>query len=84
MKTFVVICVALATIPASAADAGPTAKVTGGQVRGALLDKGGAVFKGIPYAQPPVGELRWREPMPVNPWAGVRDATGFGPLCAQG
>ena len=30
-----------------------------------------------------MGELRWREPMPVRPWAGVRDATAFGPLCAQ-
>ena len=39
----------------------PTAKITGGQIRGALLDKGGAVFKGIPYAQPPVGDLRWRD-----------------------
>ena len=56
MKTFVVMCVALAAIPASAADSGPIVKVTGGQVRGATLDKGGAVFKGIPYAQPPVGD----------------------------
>ena len=83
MRMFVVMCVAIATIPASAADSGPIVKVTGGQVRGAMLDKGGAVFKGIPYAQPPVGDLRWREPMPLRPWAGVRDATAFGPLCAQ-
>src|SRR5215472_18356615 len=65
------------------ADSGPIVKVTGGQIRGARLDKGGAVFKGIPYAQPPVGDLRWREPMPVKPWTGVRDATAFGPICAQ-
>ena len=83
MKGFVVMLVALAAIPASAADSGPIVKVTGGQVRGATLDKVGAVFKGIPFAQPPVGTLRWREPMPVKPWAGVRDATAFGPLCAQ-
>jgi para-nitrobenzyl esterase len=83
MKPFVVMCVALAAIPASAADSGPIVTVTGGQVRGAMLDKGGAVFKGIPYAQPPVGELRWREPMPLRPWTGVRDATAFGPLCTQ-
>ncbi len=83
MKTFVLICVAFAAIPATAADSGLIVKVTGGQVRGATLDKGGAVFKGIPYAAPPVGELRWREPMPVRSWAGVRDATVFGPLCAQ-
>jgi para-nitrobenzyl esterase len=65
------------------ADSGPVANVTGGQIRGVLLDKGGAVFKGIPYAQPPVGDLRWREPMPVKPWTGVRDATTFGPICPQ-
>jgi para-nitrobenzyl esterase len=42
----------------------PHVMVTGGQLRGLALAKGGAVFKGIPYAQPPVGNLRWREPMP--------------------
>jgi len=41
------------------------------------------VFKGIPFAQPPVGDLRWREPMPVKPWSGVRDATAFGAPCVQ-
>src|SRR5215475_7900000 len=65
------------------AGSGPTVKITGGQIRGALLDKGGAVFKGIPYAQPPVGDLRWREPIPVKPWSGVRDATAFSPVCSQ-
>jgi para-nitrobenzyl esterase len=42
------------------------------------------VFKGIPSAQPPTGELRWREPMPVKTWEGVRDATAFGAPCMQG
>ena len=65
------------------ADSGPVVKITGGRMRGARLGKGGAVFKGVPYAQPPIGDLRWREPMPVKPWAGVRDATAFGPICAQ-
>ena len=48
-----------------------------------MLSRGGAVFKGIPFARPPVGDLRWREPMPVEPWKGVRDATAFGAICAQ-
>lgn len=44
---------------------------------------GGAVFRGIPFAAPPVGELRWREPQPVKAWNGIRDAGGFGSPCAQ-
>ena len=42
------------------------------------------IFKGIPYAAPPVGELRWKAPQPVAPWTGVRPATQFGPRCMQG
>lgn len=42
-----------------------------------------AVFKGVPFAAPPVGPLRWREPQPVVPWEGVRAATGFGPSPMQ-
>ncbi|MGE0880503.1 MAG: carboxylesterase/lipase family protein [Acidimicrobiia bacterium] len=41
------------------------------------------VFRGVPYAAPPVGELRWRRPRPVAPWAGVRDALEFGPVASQ-
>jgi para-nitrobenzyl esterase len=40
-------------------------------------------FRGIPYAQSPVGELRYRAPQPVTPWSGVRDATGYGPSAPQ-
>jgi para-nitrobenzyl esterase len=55
-----------------------TAKVTGGEVRGVVKD-GIASFKGIPFAAPPVGELRWRAPQPVKPWEGVRAANAFAP-----
>ena len=55
-----------------------TAKVTGGEVRGVIKD-GIASFKGIPFAAPPVGELRWRAPQPVKPWEGVRVADAFAP-----
>lgn len=55
-----------------------TVKVTGGEVRGVVKD-GIASFKGIPFAAPPVGELRWRAPQPVVSWDGVREADQFGP-----
>jgi para-nitrobenzyl esterase len=44
---------------------------------------GGAEFRGIPYAEPPVGNLRWHEPVPAKAWPGIRDATQFGSPCAQ-
>ncbi len=42
-----------------------------------------ASFKAIPYAAPPVGDLRWRAPQPPAPWKGVRPADAFGPACIQ-
>jgi len=72
----------------SAADAAPGAgrvvHAQSGSLRGLLIQGGpGAVFKGVPYAQPPVGALRWREPLPMEPWSGVRDALRSGPPAAQ-
>jgi para-nitrobenzyl esterase len=61
----------------------PTATVIGGKIQGRMLPAGGAVFKGIPYAEPPGGDLRWREPAPVKPWNGMRDASVFGAACVQ-
>jgi para-nitrobenzyl esterase len=83
MRLIIAIFITVATISTAQADSGPIVTVTGGQIRGATLQKGGAVFKGIPFAQPPVGDLRWREPMPVKPWPGVREAIEFGAICAQ-
>jgi len=48
-----------------------------------VVEDGVRVFKGLPFAAPPVGELRWRPPQPVVPWAGVRRADTFGPQCPQ-
>jgi para-nitrobenzyl esterase len=57
-------------------------KTTGGEVRG-LSSNGIAIFKGVPYGASPVGELRWRESMPVIPWTGVRNAFDYGAPCAR-
>ena len=58
-------------------------RVDGGELQG-VVDDGVASFKGIPYAAPPVGELRWRPPQPPAPWTGVRPAAEFGADCMQG
>ena len=60
----------------------PTVIVTGGAVHGYLAAPG-AAFKAIPFAEPPVGALRWREPQPVKPWRSVRDATRYSAACVQ-
>ena len=53
-----------------------------GKLRGSVAD-GVFAFKGVPFAAPPIGDLRWRPPQPAAPWAGVRDATRFGPCAIQ-
>lgn len=61
---------------------GPVVVVDGGRVQGRPLPTpGGAVFKGIPYAAPPVGNLRWADTYPVNPWEGVLQAGTFRTGC---
>jgi para-nitrobenzyl esterase len=62
----------------------PEVSITGGRIRGTVVGQGSAVFKGIPFAQPPTADLRWQEPVPAKPWSGVRDASAFGAPCVQG
>jgi len=54
-----------------------------GRVTGVETTHRALAWRGIPYAQPPVGPLRWRAPQRVEPWSDVRDATQAGPLCPQ-
>src|SRR4051794_33985987 len=65
--------------------ANPTqVKTDKGKVEGALTTDGKVVaFKGIPFAAPPVGDLRWKPPMPAAKWSGVRAAKDFGSHCIQ-
>lgn len=65
-----------------AVSAGAMAVTEGGLVRGTRAGESFA-FKGIPFAAPPTGELRWRPPSPPQPWFGARDAAAFGPRCPQ-
>jgi len=65
-----------------AADATPRAVTTQGEVAGVQFDDV-AVYRGLPFAAPPVGALRWREPQPAAGWMGVRQATQSGNACPQ-
>lgn len=71
-------------LAASSEPSDPTVSTRSGKIRGRLTSAGGAAFKGIPFAQPPIGDMRWREPVPPKSWGGVRDAAEFGAPCVQG
>jgi para-nitrobenzyl esterase len=77
---------ALLVLPASSFaqrdSAGPAVDAPAGKLQG-LNEEGLNVFKGIPYAQPPVGQLRWHAPVPLPRWEGVKRDTQFGASCVQ-
>ena len=70
---------------ADAGGLGPFVETSRGDLEGAYVDdaKDVLVFRGVRYAQPPVGDGRWRAPVPVEFWDGVHSATSFGPACWQ-
>jgi para-nitrobenzyl esterase len=74
-----------ASKPAAARTPTPELCIDSGTLRGLVVGdkKDVHVYKGIPYAAPPVGELRWKPPQPVHPWSGVRDCFEFGAACPQ-
>jgi para-nitrobenzyl esterase len=75
---------ALSILSLAAAHAADTVTTAHGVLQGTVNPTTGIrIFKGIPFAQPPVGDLRWKEPQPANDWTGVRKAVQFGPRCAQ-
>ena len=59
-------------------------QLSDGMVRGVYnQDKSVELYAGIPFAAPPTGDLRWKEPAPVIPWEGIRDCDHFAPMCMQ-
>jgi para-nitrobenzyl esterase len=68
---------------ASRTSANPVVAVENGQVQGVTEPTGIHVFRGIPFAAPPVGDLRWRPPQPAVDWDGTRSAGDFGAACMQ-
>ena len=74
--------IALALVGYASCAAAATVKTDDGWVEG-TQQNGVTIYKGIPFAAPPVGALRWRDPRPVIPWSGVRIADKFSPICMQ-
>ncbi|HKU73163.1 MAG TPA: carboxylesterase/lipase family protein [Pyrinomonadaceae bacterium] len=82
IKSFSLTLVILIT--AAATQAADLVQTANGTVEGRGVQPSGVrIFRGIPFAQPPTGNLRWREPQPVENWKGVKKATDFGPRCMQ-
>jgi para-nitrobenzyl esterase len=79
-----ILAAGLTSLPAFAAgnDDGPKVNTAEGRVRG-FTQNGVNIFLGIPYAAPPVGNLRWRPPQPVKKWKGALDATKYANTCPQ-
>ena len=83
-KTIFILSFSLMTIPAWSQGKGPVISIEGGNIQGIETATAGVfVYKGIPYAAPPTGDLRWREPEPVIPWMGVRLTDRFGMQSVQ-
>ena len=77
--------VLLIIVPATSAIAlaqSPTTSTESGVISG-IREGGLHIYKGVPFAAPPVGDLRWRPPAPVTPWTGTRKAEAFAPACMQ-
>lgn len=81
LPTFALL-VLLGTTSHALGQPGPKVKTQSGWVQGVRQGEVEA-FKGLPFAAPPVGSLRWRPPQPAPPWEGVRPASEFGPMCMQ-
>jgi para-nitrobenzyl esterase len=79
---FVAVAIVLGSLSWAIAQTETTVMVESGTIRG-VASSDVVAFKGIPYAAPPVGDLRWRAPQPVAAWSGVRPAIEYGLDCMQ-
>jgi para-nitrobenzyl esterase len=79
IKNIVLIMALLAGFSAAAQTTSPQVKITNGVLQGVTEASGVVSYKGIPFAQPPVGNLRWKEPQAPKNWTGIRKADHFGP-----
>jgi len=84
VATSLLLLFAVAILAAQRACADDIVTIESGKLKGSS-DTGRSVriFRGIPFAAPPVGDLRWKAPQPPKPWTGVRSADKFGPACLQ-
>ena len=81
---FAMIALCLSACATDSSNPNPVIDITGGKVQGIFSETPGVVvYKGIPYAAPPIGELRWKAPQPVVPWDTVLIADHFGPISFQ-
>ncbi len=84
MKQFLFICLLCFCSCVASVEETPILDVDGGKIEGVPGDVPGlTIYKGIPYAAPPVGDLRWKKPQPVIPWTGVRKCDKFGAASLQ-
>jgi para-nitrobenzyl esterase len=82
LRNLSAVVAALAYASSAFADAPKPVKTQSGMVQGTLED-GVAVYKGIPFAAPPLGDLRWRAPQAPAAWTGIRNTDNFAPACVQ-
>lgn len=82
MKPTVWIALTLGLFVVTPATLAATVSTASGPVKG-VSEQDIDIYRGIPYAAPPIGPLRWAPPEPVKPWSTVRDASTFGPICPQ-
>lgn len=81
-KRWLLAAAVIAAVQAVGAAAAPQALTKSGVVSG-ISERGLSIYKGLPFAAPPLGDLRWRPPTDVSPWTGIRKADAFSAACMQ-